>query len=111
MVGPTISCERKPHVQSYLLATDQVGFALLTSSHSGVCSCHRSYLDAIGNGEIASSRLLLRAKYQIASLQTKYQGWDFDKPENQRCNDAVSPIHRDNVVDGLSHDRYELIFV
>ena len=31
LVGPTINCEVNPHVQSYVLVTDQVGFTLLNS--------------------------------------------------------------------------------
>ena len=111
LVGPTISCQIKPHVQSYLMAIDHVGFAILTSNQSGVFNCHGSYNDAVLNGEIASSQLILRANYQIASLQTKYQGWDFRRRENRHCNHGVNPIYHDDAIDGISHDPYELVFV
>lgn len=111
LVGPSINCEQKPHVQSYLMATDQVGLALLTVKDAGIFRCHANYHDAVFDGEIAASQLLLRTSYQIASLQSKYQGWDFNRPENQGCNYGASPIYYDKAIDTISHDPYELIFV
>ena len=77
LVGPTINCEHKPHVQSYLLVTDQIGLAILTDKKSGVFSCKKDYNDAVFNGEIGASQIILHANYQIASLQIKYQGCRF----------------------------------
>ncbi|CAF3141264.1 unnamed protein product [Rotaria sp. Silwood2] len=111
LVGCTISCAHSPHVQSYLLVTDQIGFAILIDKKNKVFNCKNGYNDAIVNGEIATSQLILHANYQIASLQTKYQGWDFRNKENWGCNNKVSPIFLDRAVDGISHDPYELIFV
>ena len=111
LVGPTINCEQKPHVQSYLLVTDQVGLSILTDKSSGVLNCKKDYTDAVVNGEIGASQIILKAKYQIASLQIKYQGVDFRKSENQNCNSRVSPIFVDRSVDGITHDPYELVFV
>ncbi|CAF4827472.1 unnamed protein product [Rotaria sp. Silwood1] len=111
LVGSTINCEHKPHVQSYLLATDQVGLSILTDKKNGVLNCKKDYGDAVFNGEIGASQLILYANYQIASLQTKYQGWDFRKKENWGCNNRVSPIFVDHSFDGISHDPYELVFV
>ncbi|CAF3403518.1 unnamed protein product [Rotaria sp. Silwood1] len=92
LVGSTISCEYKLHVQSYLLATDQVGLSILTDDKSEVFNCKKDYDDAVFNGEIGASQLILHANYQIASLQTKYQD-------------------NDKAIDGISHDPYELVFV
>ncbi|CAF2816741.1 unnamed protein product [Rotaria sp. Silwood2] len=111
LVGPTINCEHKPHVQSYFLATDHVGLSILTDKKSGVFNCKKDYGDAVFNGEIGASQLILHANYQIASLQTKYQGWDFRKKENWACNNRVSPIFVDHSIDGITHDPYELVFV
>ena len=111
LVGATINCEHKPHVQSYLLVTDQIGLAILTDKKSGVLNCKKDYSDAVFNGEIGASQLILAANYQIASLQIKYQGVDFRKKENWACNNRVSPIFVDRSVDGISHDPYELVFV
>jgi len=110
LVGPTINCDEKPHVQSYLMVTDQVGFTILTKQ-TGIFRCHANYNDAIDNGEVAASQLILHANYQIASLQSKYQGWDFRKQENQGCNHANSPIFHDRAIDTISHDPFELVFV
>jgi hypothetical protein len=111
LVGPSINCEKRPHVQSYLMVTDQVGFSLLTDKETEVFRCHDNYDRAVFYGETAISQLLLRANYQIGSLQSKYQGWDFRKPENHDCNGRISPIFYDNRFDGISHDPFELIFV
>jgi hypothetical protein len=63
------------------------------------------------NGEIAASRTILNANYQIASLQSKYQNWDFRKKNNRRCNGGIGPIFDDKAIDGIIHDPFELIFV
>ena len=111
LVGPTINCEQKPHVQSYLLATDQVGMKILADKKNGVLSCKTDYNDAVVNGEIGASQIILKANYRIASLQIKYQGVDFRDKGNENCNSRTSPIFVDNLVDGISHDPYELVFV
>jgi hypothetical protein len=111
LVGASINCEQRPHVQSYIMVTDRVGFAVLTGNESGIFRCHANYRDAVFDGEIAASQLLLRFNYQIASLQSKYQGWDFRKPENGGCNYGASPIYRDKAIDEINHDPFELVFV
>lgn len=111
LVGSTINCEHKPHIQSYLLATDQVGLAILTDKKNGVFNCKKDYSDAVFNGEIGASQIILHSNYQIASLQIKYQGVDFRKKDNENCNRRVSPIFVDRSVDGITHDPYELVFV
>ncbi|CAF1285272.1 unnamed protein product [Rotaria magnacalcarata] len=111
LVGSTINCEYKPHVQSYLLVTDRIGLSILTDQKQAVFSCKKGYSDAVFNGEIGASQLIIHANYQIASLQIKYQGWDFRKKENEACNNRVSPIFLDRSVDGIGHDPYELVFV
>ncbi len=111
LVGPTINCEQMPHVQSYLMVTDEVGLSILISNTSEIFRCHLNYHDAVWNGEMAASQMLLRANYQIASLQSKYQGVDFRKPENRACNGGGSPIYEDGAIDHINHDPFELIFV
>jgi hypothetical protein len=111
LVGVTINCYLGPHVQSYLWATDRVGLAILTSNTSGPLKCHSDYVDAVYNGELAASRAILDANYQIASLQSKYQGWDFRKPENSHCNHGINPVYIDTAIDDINHDPYELVFV
>ncbi len=111
LVGVTINCDMGPHVQSYVMVTDRVGIAILTSNTSGPLKCHSDYVDAVHNGEIGASRAILDANYQIASLQSKYQDWDFRKPENSGCNDGKGPIFYDDAIDGISHDPFELVFI
>lgn len=111
LVGPTISCAHAPHVQSYVLVTDHVGLSILRHSNCTTFRCHKNYNDAVKFGEIAASQSIIKANFEIASLQLKYRGVDFRKPENQQCNDRVCPIFPDGTVDGISHDPYELMFV
>ncbi|UJR27927.1 hypothetical protein I4U23_009187 [Adineta vaga] len=111
LVGSTINCEHKPHVQSYLLVTDRTGLAILTDDRKGVFHCKKDYSDAVFNGEIGASQLILHSNYQIASLQVKYQGVDFRKKENWNCNYKRSPIFIDRSMDTLTPDPYELVFV
>ena len=78
---------------------------------TGVFRCHSGYHEAVMNGEIAASRTILDANYQIASLQSKYQNWDFHKKEIKNCNGQINPVYFDKGFDGISPDPFELVFV
>ncbi|KAF5826724.1 hypothetical protein DUNSADRAFT_2261 [Dunaliella salina] len=69
LVGPTISCELRPHVQSYAMMTDRIGAALLVKMWSNLAQ--RSHLDMIEQGEVAFSTALLRSGWNIASLEAR----------------------------------------
>ncbi|KAK9859799.1 hypothetical protein WJX84_002990 [Apatococcus fuscideae] len=73
LVGPAISCEGahrggefasiwriNPHVQSYVMATDQVGMALLMEDGT-VFRCHADFHDTIYYSELGASALVLEA--------------------------------------------------
>lgn len=109
--GSTISCQVKPHVQSYILVTDRIGMDIWLYGNNSVFRCHQGYSEAVIHGEIEASQTLLRANYKISSLQMIYKDIDFRKKENLNCNSRMNPIYYDRAVDGLSHDPYELIFV
>lgn len=95
LVGSTISCEgtdatdthpnrKNPHVQSYVVATDNVGYALLRNST--VFNCYKSIWDTIFHSELGSSRVLLDAGYNIDCLMTRYQGIDWRDRQFWGCN-------------------------
>ena len=111
LVGPTISCKPKVHVQGYLMATDRIGFDLFTNSQNGIFHCHDRKHGGVFDSEITASQLLLQANYQIASLQMKYEGWDFRKKQTKHCNYLANIGFRDKTTGSISHDPYELVFV
>ena len=84
-VGSTISCEgaplggdpsavwrQNPHVQSYVLATDQTGLAILQRGGQ-VFSCYDNLHDTIYFAELGSSLAVLEAGFNIDSLMLRYQ--------------------------------------
>lgn len=104
LVGPTISCEgspyqgnvgaewrTNPHVQSYVVATDQVGLQVWLQDEN-VFKCWDSMWDVIWHGELGSSLAMLNAGYDLDCFMTRYQGVNWlDKKVwecNQRCDDG-----------------------
>ena len=57
LVGTTISCERRVHVQSMLLATDRVGLGIL--QESGALDCAKNRDEAIINYELGASAAIM----------------------------------------------------
>jgi hypothetical protein len=112
LVGCTISCETTPHVQSYLLVTDLPGLLLLIDSknRTDLFHCYRDRLSVVINTELGISTRILKSGFGIDSLQTKYQGLDFNRKENIECNRRRNPYH-DRSVDGITLDPYEIVFV
>jgi len=108
LVGSTISCENNPHVQSYFWVTDIKGLSLLKNAN--IFACHKNHIDAIYNGELRASQVILSASYGIDSMMKKYQGIDFRQKQNKDCNHRINPS-ADNRVDGISLDPFEVIFI
>ena len=123
LVGPTINCEgsplkgnvdahwrRNPHVQSYTVATDQVGLSLLLQDGK-VFQCYDDMWDTIYHSEIGSSKVLLDAGYNLDSLMVRpsclqllrvsqqlpsLQGrpsWLFHCATRQHASRAWHPLH------------------
>ncbi|PNW75479.1 hypothetical protein CHLRE_12g528300v5 [Chlamydomonas reinhardtii] len=122
LVGPTISCEgsplngdfrgkwrHNPHVQSYVVATDQVGLQVLLDD-GRVFHCHNTRWNTIYYSELGSSTAVLHAGYNLDCLMTKYQGLDWRDKANWDCNGRSSP-QSDLTYDGISLDPYEVMFV
>ena len=117
LVGPTISCETVPHVQTYLFATDFVGLKILlqpgrhgATSDEGIFGCYPTKDHATINSELPSSNRILGAGYGIDSLLTKYQRVNFSSPTNLWCNQNKNP-YKDKLFDGTSLEPYEVVFV
>jgi hypothetical protein len=122
LVGSTISCEgaplggdpsaewrQNPHVQSYVLATDQTGLAILQRGGQ-VFSCYDNLHDTIYFAELGSSLAVLEAGFNIDSLMLRYQGVDWRDKRNWRCNAGYSP-YAEHHYDGLSVEPLEVVFV
>lgn len=123
LVGPTISCEgqpqapdggpgrHNPHVQSYVVAMDKVGFVakksikkqfiirvehiwptyvqdtlLMLWADNTTLQCYDSMGEVIHHAELGASAVLLEAGYTIDSLMTRYQGVDWRDQRNWDCN-------------------------
>ncbi|KAK9861622.1 hypothetical protein WJX84_010796 [Apatococcus fuscideae] len=117
LVGPTISCEggsdadswNGPHVQSYIMATDQVGLKLLMNDE-GVFACHQDISNTIKYSEIGASSVIMNAGYSIDSLMRRYQGIDWRDEANWNCNARASP-YGDPFYDGIALEATEVMFV
>jgi len=109
LVGPTISCQTSPHVQSYFWATDNKGLTLLLKDKN-IFACHKTQVQAIYNAEIPATQVIFRAGFGIDSLMKKYQGFDFRVNRNQDCYRMQNPTSDKNV-DGISLDPFELVFI
>ena len=73
LVGPTISCEVSPHVQSYMMVARADAAKIIMnvwSTDKRVGSANR--LDAIANTEVAASTYVLRAGIGIGCLDSRY---------------------------------------
>jgi hypothetical protein len=122
LVGPTISCEgspkegnvdgewrTNPHVQSYVVATDQVGFAVMRED-GNVFKCHKDMWDTIYYSELGSSWSILEAGYGIDSFMMRYQGVDWLDRKNWGCNSRVNP-YGEYYYDGITLNPFEVMFV
>ena len=119
LVGATINCggakkegsnewRGNPHVQSYLMATDNIGLNLMLNA--GVFTCYDKISDTIFHSELGSSKAILDAGYQIDSFMTRYQGVRWSDKRNWNCNRNVNPygVHMN---DGITLEAMEVIFV
>ena len=122
LVGATISCEgswkggvltgehrQNPHVQSYVVAMDQVGLSLLKSDPA-VLQCYHKLHDAIWYAELGSSAAVLGAGYNIDSLMLRYQGVNWRDTSHWQCNGGLNP-YAEWMYDGINLSPFEVIFV
>lgn len=122
LVGATISCEgswkdgvltgehrQNPHVQSYIVAMDQIGLELLKSDPR-VLKCYHKLHDAIWYAELGSSAAVLNAGYNIDSLMVRYQGLDWRDTRNWQCNAGYNP-YAEWMYDGINISPFEVMFI
>ncbi|KAL4442029.1 hypothetical protein ABPG77_011290 [Micractinium sp. CCAP 211/92] len=120
-----------PHVQSYAVATDRRGLAVLRSAGS-VFACHESMRDVIHSSELGSSRVILEAGFNIACLMQRYQARDLIATEGRLpsgsaahkgvdwrrretyaqglCNGAANPLPA-GANNGVDVDPLEVLFI
>lgn len=119
LVGPTISCEPtynkrlnqnkiSPHVQTWLLAVDRVGLDVLRRDGRPF-KCHRDRDDAIWDGEVGLSRVMLEAGHNIDCLLEPYQGVDWRVVKDAACNNRKNPMIG-NMFYGTTLPPYATIF-
>ncbi len=104
LVGPTISCEHatigpavnKAHVQTYVVATDREGMAVLRRSGT-VFNCWGSLDEVIQHSEVGTSQVIFAAGWSIDSLMLRYQvsggagaAWALASPCCASCSAATS---------------------
>lgn len=121
LVGPAISCmdhwserrhsfKKSPHVQTWLFAMDRPGLNLALSDGRPF-KCHLDREDAIWDGELGLSRVMLDAGYNIDCLLERYQGVDWRLVQNDAyCNDKRNPTG-ENQFFGTTLSLYATIFV
>ncbi|KAK9816513.1 hypothetical protein WJX72_001363 [[Myrmecia] bisecta] len=122
LVGSTISCEpawrgsnranemrQIAHVQSYVIATDQVGLKVL-QDNGEVFKCYTDMDDTIFNSELGSSLAIYEAGYSVDSLMLRYQGVDWSDRSNWQCNAGLNP-YAEFAYDGIELNPMEVVFV
>lgn len=117
LVGPAINCgvsgaskDRRPfpHVQSYVSATDQEGMEILYKRE--IFQCHKTKIDAIENGEIMASRVLIEMNFTIASLMSN-QNIEWTAATNHSsCNSLRDPMQTSHQMEGVPLQLYEVLF-
>ena len=106
-----------PHVQSMVLATDNVGIRIL--EEAGVFECHSSLSHVVYYSEIGSSKAIFDAGYDIGSLLLKYEASEADPDFSWRalyasgsagCNRGTNPtLH--SAYDGMNLHPLETMFI
>lgn len=119
LVGPTINCESvtlasgrtrsNPHVQSFAVATDQVGMKILIDD-GNVFGCYTDFTETMYYSEVGLSAVIMKAGYNVDSFMLRYQGVDWRDESNWNCGDNENPFNlaRD---DEHGLNPMELIFV
>lgn len=116
LVGSSINCGKaysvvdpQPHVQSYIVATDQRGLEVITARGT-VLACHRDMREVVIQSEMGMSAAIMDAGYNLDTLMLRYQGIDWRDQRAKGCNAGQNPI-QDFFYDGISIDPLEVLFV
>lgn len=118
LVGATISCGGshgsvpRPHVQTYIAATDSIGLNVLTQN-SKVFACYDDIAFTVLNSEIGASTAIINSGYSIDSLMLRYQGINWKEACTDigaGCNAAMNPLPPE-FNDGITITPLEVMFV
>ena len=94
-----------PHVESTLMATDQVGLKLLRNA--GSFECYPTWREAKVKGEVAASAAILTGGYNLDCLMLRYQDIDWKDNSKWRCGNMIAP-HQEGTYDGTSLNPLEV---
>lgn len=94
-----------PHVESTLMATDQVGLKLLQDA--GSFECYPTWREAKVKGEVAASAAILNGGYNLDCLMLRYQDIDWKDNSKWRCGNMIAP-HQEGTYDGTSLNPLEV---
>ena len=94
-----------PHVESTLMATDQVGLKLIQDA--GCFECHPTWREAKVKGEAAASAAILQAGYNLDCLMLRYQNVNWQDSSKWRCGNMIAP-HQEGTYDGTSLNPLEV---
>ena len=114
LVSTTIVCPTKasgeygPKVEGFFFMTDNEGLAILKKESTIFCN-HFSKFNAITDGEFGLSRCIIKNKYTIDCILSKYQNIDWLDKKTWNMNNNEFPS-RKNSFYGNSIDPYEVIF-
>jgi len=100
LVGPTISCQKKPHVQSYFMVATSTAMNLALQNN----------IFEARDWEIEFSQLLLNKGMNIACLMVRYAFVDFRKGPPRDCGDfnPVVGVMMNNSLEKLNP--FEVLF-
>ncbi|KAI1386704.1 uncharacterized protein F4822DRAFT_324685 [Hypoxylon trugodes] len=120
LVGMTINCSPKPHVQSMIWATDNIGmeFLLYPPSNSSELDpygtandtvafggCYEEFHQAI-HAEVGATSVIRNAGYQISAMMSAFQGEQY----LDKCDEHPKDLLYDGKYFGTNLHPYDTIF-
>lgn len=115
LVGTTIVCLPKsdlggfgPKVESFFFLLDRIGVKLVLDNGT-IFYNHKTFTDAILNGEYALTKCIMNHGFTIDCMLKKYKNIDWYDPKNYYINDNKHPS-RKNSYFGRSINPYQVIF-
>jgi hypothetical protein len=107
-IHSTMGALSAPHLQSYLIFTDEIGLTKI--KEAGALKCFRNMEDTIYFGEIGASLSILNAGYNIHSSLLRYQDVDWRDKSHWNCNGKESLVIP-TAYDGGDVDPLEVMFI
>lgn len=95
-----------PHVQSMLLATDEVGFAI--GMKARVFTVNSDKFTVIARCEVGFSREIMACGYNLDCLAPLIHGYDFRSPE--KCLLRLGDVQYEGAYFGTSLNPYDVVF-